>query len=33
LFGNLSQGGGRVKVTVNEDVLKLDIIANENEPV
>ncbi len=33
LFGNLAQSGGRVKVTVNEDSLKLDIIANENEPV
>lgn len=34
LFGNLSQGGGKVKVTVNEDSLKLDITANEeNEPV
>lgn len=33
LFGNLAQYGGRVKVTVNEDVLKLDIISNENEAV
>jgi ATP-dependent Clp protease ATP-binding subunit ClpA len=34
LFGNLSQGGGKVKVTVNENSIKLDIIANEeNEPV
>lgn len=33
LFGELSQSGGLVKVTVNEDVLKLDIINNENEPV
>lgn len=33
LFGTLSQFGGRVKVTVNEDVLKLDIISNENEAV
>ncbi len=33
LFGNLAQYGGKVKVTVNEDVLKLDIIANENEAV
>jgi ATP-dependent Clp protease ATP-binding subunit ClpA len=33
LFGNLSHSGGHVTVTVDEDVLKLDIIANENEPV
>lgn len=33
LFGNLAQFGGRVKVTVNEDSLKLDIISNENEAV
>jgi ATP-dependent Clp protease ATP-binding subunit ClpA len=33
LFGNLAQSGGLVKVTVNEDALKLDIIANESEPV
>lgn len=33
LFGELSQSGGTVKVTVNEDALKLDIINNENEPV
>ncbi len=33
LFGNLAQYGGRVKVTVNDDVLKLDFIANENEAV
>ena len=33
LFGNLAQCGGSVKVTVNENVLKLDIISNENEAV
>ncbi len=33
LFGNLAQSGGSVKVTVNEDSLKLDIIANESEQV
>lgn len=30
LFGNLAQYGGHVKVTVNEDALKLDISSNEN---
>lgn len=33
LFGDLAQYGGKVKVTVNEDSLKLDIISNENESV
>jgi len=33
LFGNLSQGGGKVIVTVKQDSLALDIIANESEPV
>jgi len=33
LFGNLAQSGGKVKVTVNENAIKLDIIADQNETV
>ncbi len=31
LFGHLSQGGGKVKVTVKADAISLDIIANQSE--